>query len=549
MPAVNVKEWTDALVDPASRSTIEADWLPEFLRRQRWFAGKARGLASARFATVAQGGRLPAKLALTIVEVKYDDDGIDHYFLPVVAVGVQQAGDSADDPRWALAKLEGREGPAVLLDAIADDDACRALLGLIAEGGSVDGADSTVRGIATDAMDALRGPIGEDLEVHRSRAEQSNSAVIFGQQLILKIFRRPEPGINPDFEIGRFLTDRTDFTRIPPTAGALELARSGEEGMTLAILQGLVANEGSGWDLALAELAEFYERAGRAPAPPAPTVGTALELDGREPPPELRATAADSLESAATLGRRTAEMHLALASDPNDPAFTPVPMTHEDLQRLAEEAGAQVRSALASLESGFARLNPAAAAMARRVIDGGPRLLARIERLAGVVSASARTRVHGDYHLGQVLGVEGGDYVILDFEGEPARPLAARKRKESPIKDVVGMIRSYDYAAHAALFKVAENDPDRFEALLPWAAAWSTWASAAFLAAYRQAIAAGPHAILPPDPRAASALFEAYTLEKSTYELAYELNNRPDWVRIPLSGIANLIGEPARPRP
>ena len=539
MPPVTVADFADAWRDPTVRARIEAEALPDFLRRQRWFAGKARGLASARFETIAEGAPVPDHMALAIVETTYEDSGKDRYFLPVAAVGLEAAGASADDPRWAIVRLQGSEGPGILLDAIADDRACRAFLDLIARGEAA-GSDSAIRGVACDAFAGLRGADEASLEVHRSRAEQSNSAVIFGDRLILKVFRRPEPGVNPDFEIGRFLTDRTDFDRVPPTAGAIELASDGEEAMTLGILQGLVANEGSGWDVALAGLATFYEQVAETPAPPAPpeTTALALALSGREPPEAFRSAADGALDSAATLGRRTAEMHRALASDPADPDFAPELLTPTDTTRLAEEAAIQVRSALEGLRIGLEKLPPEVAGQARSVVEGGPRLLAGLDRLAGLAPGSARIRVHGDYHLGQVLGVEEGDFVILDFEGEPARPLAARKRKESPIKDVVGMVRSFDYAAYAGLFAAG----DRADRLVPWAELWSLWAGSAFVAAYLREVRGADPALVPDDPEALEALVTAYTLEKATYELHYELNNRPTWVRIPLSGIANLLG-------
>ncbi len=316
--------------------------------------------------------------------------------------------------------------------------------------------------------------------------EQSNSAVIFGDRLILKVFRRLEPGINPDFEIGRFLSEKTRFDRIPKTAGALLYEKAGSEPLMLGILQGLVKNEGSGWDHALRELKTYYQYADNKSFPHVlePFEGRPLlELAGLEVPKEAMKSIGPYLQDATTLGRRTAELHLALASDPKDKAFAPEPIRPDDLQRLAAEVREQVENALDALQANFDKLPESTKPQARRVLDQATVLLKAVDALPGVKLDAAKTRVHGDYHLGQVLRT-GDDFVILDFEGEPAKTLAERVRKVSPLKDVVGMVRSFDYAAFAALFDFAGDRPEVFDRLVPWAKAWRTWASASFLKAY-----------------------------------------------------------------
>jgi len=381
-------------------------------------------------------------------------------------------------------------------------------------------------------------------------AEQSNTSILYGSRFILKLFRRLQPGENPDVEIGRFLTEVARFKHIPPFLGEIAITPSAGEKTTVAMLQGLVPNQGDGWQWFLGELAGFFERVASIAAPHevvTPGFGAEARISR-----EVREHAAESLAAAALLGRRTGEMHLALATHTKDPAFAAEPFTAEDLNRDSLRIQDQLLSAFAALKAGLANLpdevaDDAAALLARR-----RELLARARAIAGGDAAGKRIRIHGDYHLGQTLRVNGtaasgsstppehpGDFVLLDFEGEPARPLAERRRKQSPLKDVAGMIRSFSYAAHSALAQFLVVNKDRAgDNVNNWARLWESAASAEFLRAYRAAAGESP-GLLPP-PARAQDLFAGYLLEKALYELLYELNNRPAWLRIPLGGILSM---------
>jgi maltose alpha-D-glucosyltransferase/alpha-amylase len=254
-----------------------------------------------------------------------------------------------------------------------------------------------------------------------------------------------------------------------------------------------------------------------------------------------------SIDAAALLGRRTAEMHLALATPTDDPAFAAEPFTPEDLNRDVLRIEDQIRSAFDALRSKLASLPEDIADEAALLLSRRRELLTRARSIAAGDAAGRKFRIHGDYHLGQTLRIAtdsapaGGDFVMLDFEGEPARPLAERRRKQSPLKDVAGMVRSFSYAAFSALDRFRSMHPDRegaAENLMGWSRAWESAAVAAFLQAYRKAMAAEPE-LLPPDGRAQD-LLRAYLLEKGMYEVLYELDNRPAWLRIPLTGIQHL---------
>ena len=369
--------------------------------------------------------------------------------------------------------------------------------------------------------------------------EQSNTSIIYGERFILKLFRKLQPGENPETEIGRYLTETAKFAHIPPFMGEISITLLGAEKTSVAILQGLVANECDGWTWFLARIEEFFKSVTDREAPPALRAPT---LSG---PRVASSEAGDAVEAAALLGRRTAEMHLALGRSTAEPSFAPLPMTQQTLANDARRIGDHLDSVLASLKSRFATFDALTTEAAAGVIARRRDLLARVTGLGTPRQVSGQViRVHGDYHLGQTLRTAPassgmpGDFVLLDFEGEPARSLAERRRKQSPLKDVAGMLRSFSYAAHLGLDRFAGTGAAAFGPLAAWATFWERSVASAFLSGYRDTIAANP-ALLPAAGQA-QALLDACVLEKALYEVQYELNNRPAWLRIPLAGILAL---------
>ena len=535
--------WADLLAGPG-RARLEADHLPAFLARQRWFAGKSRAIRAARVVDQSHPGPIPPLVRLALIEVEYQSGQPETYFLPIgLARGAAAEALQREAPKRVIGPLE----PGwVAYDALADAEVGATLLDAIGADASLATDRGAIRGEATSAFGRARGEAGTPLPARAGSFEQSNSAILYGDKLILKVFRRLEPGVNPDFEIGRFFADRTKFARVPTTAGMLAYHGGDGEPMMVGILQGLVANEGTGWDHALAGLAEFYAgladdrlaaiASSRCPA-------TVADQVRWEPGDEVRALVGPYLADAATLGRRTAEMHLALASDRDDPAFRPEPLAPADLAALGAEIHGTADRAVAILDGGHAGLPEAARADAARFLGLVGPLLGQVDALADQKVAAAKIRVHGDYHLGQVLRA-ADDYILLDFEGEPAKSLPERLAKLSSLKDVAGMIRSFDYAAFAALFAHAADRPGAFDRLAPAARFWQGWVASAFVREYLATVGDAP--FIPRDPRALVKLLEFQLLDKALYELLYELNNRPDWVRIPLQGI-NALRPPETP--
>jgi maltose alpha-D-glucosyltransferase / alpha-amylase len=536
VPALFVGAAWDTLLEGNVRTLIERDLLLPFLQHQRWFGGKARAVRSARFVDWGLLRRGPQPLFLTIVEVEYQDGARDSYFLPLaISAAADAKGVEERAPQAVLARVTGaRKG--ILFDAWLDDRFARTLLEVM--DGQQESATRRghIRAVQTAAYAGHRGH--GDLPVSRMSAEQSNTSLVYGDRLILKLFRRLQPGINPDFEIGRQLTERVGYPRVPAVVGAFEYQVPAEEPLTIAMMQQLVESQADGWRHATDEVGQFYDQIEGRTLPSVPVPETFGEMAEAAPPRGVQDVMRGYLGTAETLGRRTAEMHLALASDTTSAAFAPEPFTKDDLTAITMDATAQAHKAIGALDSKFDKLPGDVAARSRELLHSRDRLLESIKTAPALEFTAAKIRVHGDYHLGQVLWAEG-DFYILDFEGEPARPIAQRREKQSPMKDVAGMVRSFSYAAYAGLFAHTASRPVEFAKLEPWAKLWQTWTTATFLRAYFQTTAGA--LFIPADPTHRNMLLQLFVVDKALYELNYELNNRPDWVRIPLWGILGIL--------
>jgi maltose alpha-D-glucosyltransferase / alpha-amylase len=432
-----------------------------------------------------------------------------------------------------LARITGARKGAII-EGMLDDQVCNKLL----EMSEIDSPLQSARG-------AIKGVRAVGLEMPAERrwarggVDQSNTVAFVSDRYVLKLFRRLDPGPNPEFEIGRALT-KQGFNRIPTLAGALLYDKPGTEESTLAVVQSAVPNQGSGWSFTIEELRRYYERvAARINRSDAESMQAAEDasraMEGNEPLPFFASLQGWYLGTAGTLGRRTAELHLALA-EVSDPAFEPELFDTPSLRAFARDGVERINTALDLLERLRATLPQEAAADAATLLDSRAALVEELSDVERLLGAGLRIRVHGDYHLGQVLRSEE-DFVILDFEGEPARPLAARRAKQSPLKDVAGMLRSFHYAAYAAVVPFAPAAGTAEDRLAPWADAWQHWVSRSFLDAYRQAM--GDTVILP-RPGTFDQLLHAFIVDKAIYELTYELNNRPEWARIPLKALVTL---------
>lgn len=311
--------------------------------------------------------------------------------------------------------------------------------------------------------------------------------------------------------------------------------------MTLGLLQQFVPNVGDAWSYTIDSLSHYFERAlaepeAQVPGLPQPTVPYLLN---DEFPVIARELIDAYLESARLLGQRTAELHKALASSADDPNFAPEPFSMLYQRSVYQSMQSHIGQVFQWLRASLKQRPDGVREEAQQVLDLEAEIRRRYRSLLQRKLNTMRIRVHGDYHLGQVL-YTGRDFVIIDFEGEPARPLSERRIKHSPLRDVAGMLRSFHYASYAALFgQVPGVRPEDFPALEPWAGFWSTWVSVAFLKAYLAVAKDEP--FLPKDPIELQILLEAYLVAKAVYEVGYELNNRPDWLKVPIQGLLQLL--------
>ncbi len=487
----------DALA--ARRASLVA--LARRLPDARWYGDKGRSIAAIDIEDVAAVAADPA-IGLAVIRVGFEAGDDSRYLLPLAVETVRESRHgvllpAADGAPAIVDALTLPRFPAWLFDRMTDE------ADLAGERGRF-----VWERLPGGALNLARARLEPGRVI---AAEQSNSAVRYGDTLIVKLFRRLHEGVNPDFEVSRFLWEQTDFRNIPVpvVAGTYQPDASGS--FAIAFGQAFVPNAGDGWAWTLRQIEAL------------------LALEGKA---ERRAAIDRYAEAAATLGRRTAEMHRALASRPDVLAFAPTPLPAERLRLWERSLQRRLGAALTELEADPA-LPPSIAALLPALIADRPALDARATGFAAEAGDFA-IRVHGDFHLGQVLR-SSDDWTILDFEGEPARPLTERREKTSALKDVAGMLRSFAYAHGAAL----QREPDAG----PTLAAWEAASRDAFLAAYRVGIGRVQPPIAPPDAAAFRQACDAWELDKAVYEIDYERRNRPEWLAIPLAALLRRATE------
>ncbi|MCB1013892.1 MAG: putative maltokinase, partial [Acidimicrobiales bacterium] len=551
VPVVDVDgPWTSVFEGKARRA-LEA-LLPAQLVQRRWFPAKDRAIASVRVAdTVPLTARTAAVPSfLVLVQVRFREGEPATFAVPLAIVGGERADALRSDLSLGVVAELHRDGERrVLSEALWEPQAAHALLDRCRSRRPRPGGSGALLGSPTPALRA-RAEALADQEPTVLRGEQSNTSVVFGDQAILKVFRRLEPGVNPDLEVSRFLNDR-GFEHVPPLLGAVEYQADRREPTTIGILQGYVPNEGDLWQHTIDALGRFYREAFDE-TPPAEPVGHPLDRvlasdDGGDAVADLPDVAVVStgahLEVCDLLGLRTAQLHRALASPGDDPAFGDEDLSLLDQRSLHQSMRSAAARTLATLRRRLDDLPAEVGAPAAALLEREGALLDRYKPLRVSRLGGRRIRTHGDLHLGQVL-FTGRDVVFLDFEGEPLQSITERRLRRSPLRDVAGMLRSFHYATLVALRREEERGllASGSEAAWragAWARSWYGWAASRFLGAYLRE--AGDAGFLPADPAALRTLLDAFVLEKAVYELSYELANRPDWSWIPLSGLLDTL--------
>ena len=547
-PELAAKGGLQKLLTAPSKSAFEAI-LPTFLTQRRWFGGKNRKIRDVEIQEVVPIPVGESTVFMVALGVQYLESDPEIYTVPLSeAHGAEAERVLNELPQAVVARVKG-DAPAVIYDAMWDAQFCSALLGAMAKKQTFAGGDGKLNAIG---LATLSEEVGDEIPVPTlSKAEQSNTSIVFGDRYILKVFRRVEQGVNPDLEIGRFLSEKQKFEHCPQVLGYLEYRKRKGEPMTLALLMRYVPNEGTGWSYTLDALGQYLEHVASSEenVQTPPVLPTSLaDLMKQDVPQLAREAIGPYLESVRVLGKRTAEMHMALAGDPEDASFSPEPFSPGYQRSIYQSMRSEASRVFQTLTKRMKTLPEDVQALAQKVLDRQAEVMTRFQAVTATKITGQRFRLHGDYHLGQVL-YTGKDFVLIDFEGEPLRSLTDRQIKRSVLRDVAGMVRSFHYAAYTALLGRGGADqtggaanvrPEDYQHLEAWARYWYIWVSLTFVRAYRET--AGDAAFLPETRDEFKILIEAFILSKAVYELGYELGHRPDWVSIPLIGILDILG-------
>lgn len=534
LPTLSIGENWSGVLEGAFQHVLENEILPLWLPGQRWFRSKARTIIGV---DLSDWTKMGGGFFIIFLTVTFSEGEKDNYCLPLKVVtgpAADRLAREAHESVLAVFKTPRAEG--VFLDGLADRVACCELFEAMADRRNYTTAQGgTLQAFSTRAFEQALPPDSPCLKVRHLGLEQSNSSVVLDEKAIFKLYRRLEEGTNPDFAISLHLTENTSFEALAPVAGGIMLNRHGKT-TAVAMFQPYLASDGDGWTYALHSARKFLTHtqkmkeedispfAGMPMLVASAAYGTMGGIEGFT----------EELTAFENLGKRTAEFHVALATSTRQPAFKPEALDETYLQGLADVFSRHARQTLELLNSRLRELPAELQDKVNSVLAEGERLVNRFHDLAAMKSRATRIRCHGDYHLGQVLR-RGTDWILLDFEGEPLRTMAERQEKHSPMKDVAGMLRSFAYASMNILFAKEDAPPEEIAFLTRRLQAWEEWVRAAFLHGYFENAAGS--SFLPTKEKHLELLLYSFVLDKTFYETEYELNNRPDWLRIPLEGI------------
>jgi maltose alpha-D-glucosyltransferase/alpha-amylase len=548
---------------------VASDWEQLFsnsgIRRlefalRRWFdreeiRGPRRTLRAVR---LREWFRLPygaSAVYLTVVDVELNPGTPELFALPIAWASAEEAaGWPAEGAPPVLARLAGAN-PGVLYEAGRTPAFCDMLLHAISQRsmfwGSVEGE---LVAWPTARFTELRGPDGEAAPAGTTTGELLNRSVRCGNSLMLKVYQRIEEGTNPEIEAGKFLTEDHSIICVAPLAGAIEYRRRRNEPAVVGVLHGFVQHEGDAWQHALDALSAFFEHVATLPALesilPAPLRRPPGE-DGMPPPDFAAEFLHGYLEMVRLLGQRLGELHGALASAPERPDFATEPFSLQYQRGVYQSLRNVLFDVSHDLENEIDTLPGSCAEKARRVLSLQSVLLDEIHAVLGRRIGASRIRCHGDCQLHRVL-FTGKDFVFIDFEGRSQQSIGERRIKRSPLRDVVSLLRSFDYAVHGALFGLKSGrgraagvvrEEDR-PALLPWAAAWRVWTHTALLKGYLAVCGEAP--LVPADPEERMILWRVLLVDQLLLELSNELHASSEWLEVPLAGILEIVDAPSQ---
>ena len=517
--------------------------LPEYLQRRRWYTGRGE-IKGVRIRELVPLPLSSEQSFLAVLIVDFAQSEPEEYLLPIsFATGDEAARIEQENPQFVLARVQlknlGKQG--ILYDAAADKQFTRFLYEIISHGRSFDGLQSVHNVSTRGALDAI--PDAKMLESTAIKTEQRNTAIIYGDKLFLKLFRRIETGINPGLESALFLSEK-HFPHVPALTGALEFQRENGDRACFGLLSAYIPNAQDGWHFTLDALSRYFDRVLTLPATAREDdfVGLSLiDLADREVPKNSTQLLGTYFESARVLGQRTGELHLTLASDVENRDFAPEPFTPFYQRSLYQSFRNHLTHHLQILKRELKNLPEPTRKLAEQVLAMQDTMIARFQTVHKSALDTVRIRCHGNFHLGHVLHT-GKDFVIIDFEGEPGRSLSERRIKRPALRDVAAMIRSIDCAAQAVLYRqgeVGSLNEEKLRAVAPWAQFWSRWISAQFLGAYLTAVQNSN--LVPKSRTGVSVLLDAFVLDRAVTEMGQDLSNRPNWLPVSLQSILQLM--------
>ncbi|PWU13590.1 MAG: maltose alpha-D-glucosyltransferase [Verrucomicrobia bacterium] len=569
-PLTVIADWTELLSEDA-HSALETH-LISYLKRNR-FVERGREIKSARVRDAINLSKEKRngqeRLFLLVLQVEYQDADPQDFFLAITfATGEQRERLLRQDAHRVIAsaRITDRNIEGILVEALGSDSLCQRLGDLLMRRRSIGGREGELRASGAAALRSDRNG-NVPFSPSRLKTEYANGSIVLNNKYFLKLFRRFEAGINPDLEVGRFLTERA-FPNITPVAGWLEYHRHGGEQSTAGILTNFLPNAIEAWDYTRDMLSRYFDRVRSAPPESQPdalsgcslldlservgefTVAQASRLPqeavmpamGAGETPALLSMIGTYVELARLLGQRTGELHLALAAEAADPAFAPEPFTPFYQRARFQSMRNLALQNLELLRRSLGQAPEAVRPLAEKVAALQPEIIKRLRALHAAPISARRIRCHGNFHLGEVL-YTGKDFVFIDFEGEPSRPLGERRIKRSPVTDIVRMVRSFDYVAHAALLQQLElgtQHPEHLHQLEPWARFWARWAGAIYLRACLDTLANSD--LLPANQEQLAILLDTHLLQNLLHEIRYELLNRPQWLKVPLEAMLGILG-------
>jgi len=539
--ALGAREWSS--FGPGLQETLEERVLLNYMSGARWYREKSRKVRRVHITDTISLGTGEDRCWITTVALDFTDDRTDTYVLPLATAKREDAERIVTDfPGAVLARFTMGDDTGVLYDAVYDEVFRDALLELMVGRKRLKGSSGQIDVFRSRNLRQLAQSDDGQLTSRVLKAEQSNTSILYKNALFFKLYRKLEVGLNPDVELLRFLSEKQHFPSVPAYAANLEYVRNGESS-SLGMLVEFVPNEGDAWSYTESNVDLYFERLlaqkheFSGVSFPVPSSLFDVTLEGI---PQEFVGLADGfyLEMVDLLGRRTGEMHLALAAEGHEKAFAPESFSklyqrsvYQSLRSLFRRVMSTVRKVKSSVDE---RVRPDI----ELLFQNEDAILAQFSRITERKIPAKKIRIHGDYHLGQVL-FTGRDFIIIDLEGEPARTLSERRLKYSSFRDVAGMIRSFHYAIYGKYLHYAEVRPEDSEFLSEWVEPWYLYVSGVFLRAYLETVNGA--SFVPADQEDLATILDIFLLEKAVYEIGYEINNRPAWLSIPVRGVQYVL--------